>query len=69
MTLALLLAYIDASDNELRDLNVTRDDVLRVARTFEAHLAKDREQLDRNWRAVMTAYRMGQMDGPRKAAE
>lgn len=69
MTLALLLAYIDASDKELRDLNVTRDDVLRVARTFEALLAKDREQLDRDWRVVMTAYRMGQMDGQRQTKE
>lgn len=64
MTLALLLAYVDASDNELRDLNVTRDDVLRVARTFEAGMGKEREKLDSEWRVMMTAYRMGQMDGP-----
>lgn len=64
--LSLLLWHLDASDREMKEINVTREDVLRLARTYE-HLLPDgrREQLALQGKCVLIAYRHGQMDGPR----
>lgn len=67
-TLALLFWHLDASESELKQINVTRDDVLRLMRTFEYELPDGRrEELTAIGRSMLVAYRHGQMDGPRSA--
>jgi hypothetical protein len=64
--LALLFWHLDASDSEMRAVNVTREDILRLARSFEAEISDSRrDQLTDIGRSLLLAYRHGQMDGPR----
>lgn len=68
--LALLLWHLDASESELKSINVTRDDILRLARTFEAEIdTRTRDAMTDTGRALLVAYRHGQMDGPRSVAK
>lgn len=67
--LALLFWHLDASESELKQINVSRDDVIRLARTFEYELPEGRrEELTAIGRSMLVAYRHGQMDGPREVA-
>lgn len=64
--LALLLWHVDASDSELNKINIDRDDVLRLARSFDYECGETRKnELIERGKAVLMAYRHGQMDGPR----
>lgn len=64
---ALLAWHADASESELKEINVTRDDVLRLARTFEFAIGQTRrDELTALGRALLVAYRDGQMTGPNK---
>lgn len=64
--LALLLWHVDGSDREYLSINCTKEDALRLARTFEFDVGETRkDQLTAHGKAVLMAYRAGQMDGPR----
>lgn len=60
VALACLKAYVDASDTELRDLNITREDCLRLAREYIGSGYSDTE-LSTIFERVAVAYRLGQM--------
>lgn len=67
--LALLLWHLDATESEMKAINVTRDDILQLARTFEAELSIEfSEQLSQTARALLVAYRHGMMSAPSHAA-
>lgn len=65
--LALLLWHVDASPSEFAQINSNKDDALRLVRSFELEIGETRRaELTERGKAVLMAYRAGQMDGPRK---
>lgn len=62
VTLALLRWHLDASESELRDLEVTKDDVMHLVRAFESEMTSERhEELTSLGRGLLLAYRHGQI--------
>lgn len=58
--LALLLFHLDVHDNELKELGVTRDEVLSLAREFEMRASEYRRTELRTIAAqLLVAYKAG----------
>ena len=67
--LALLLWSVDASPSEYAQINSSREDALRLVRTFEFEIGEARRaELTERGKAALMAYRAGQMDGLTKKA-
>lgn len=65
--LALLLWHVDGSKSEYAQINCEPEDALRLARSFEFEIGETRRaELTERGKAVLMAYRAGQMDGPRQ---
>lgn len=59
--LSLYRAYIDMSDEQLKERNVSRDDVLWLARHFEGEMSEYRRtELNTIANQILTAFRAGQ---------
>jgi hypothetical protein len=69
-TLALLFWHLDGTDSEFAQINCKRGDALRLARSMEFEMGETRrKELTDIGRAMLVAYRAGQMDGPSKNTE